>query len=314
MFERPVAPPPATGGRSSYCDDPDHTATTAFRTRRSQSRTEEESLERPASIASAVLRETVVCLGHMLGEFGALTAQALERLEVATNPEAVQAELAAMRAETLQAVAGAQAQLATERQARLVADEAAEAMSAEAEAARQYASSAEARAQATDERVGEAEAARREAIAQMHEATQRAEAAERARGVAEATQGAAELQATDAIARAEAAEGERGRALESARQAEVWPPRPKPGRAARSKSATPRSHLPINPAMRHRWPRCEPRGRPQSGQHPSPESADHAYTGIGGLAETRLGSTWIRVTPSGASIAFIVRSFRCIHG
>jgi hypothetical protein len=35
---RPVAPPPPTGGRSSYCDDPAHTAATAFQARRREAR------------------------------------------------------------------------------------------------------------------------------------------------------------------------------------------------------------------------------------------------------------------------------------
>src|SRR5690349_12321223 len=74
--DRPVAPPPATGGRSRYCDDPEHNATSAFRARRGQGRGETETLDRPASVAGATLRETVVRLGQLLGEFQSVTAQA----------------------------------------------------------------------------------------------------------------------------------------------------------------------------------------------------------------------------------------------
>src|SRR3954454_16982041 len=35
-YDRPVAPPPPTGGRSSYCPRPDHNRTTAFAVRRAE--------------------------------------------------------------------------------------------------------------------------------------------------------------------------------------------------------------------------------------------------------------------------------------
>src|SRR4051794_165635 len=37
--DQPPAPPPRTGGRSRYCDDPDHNPTTAYRARRRRSAT-----------------------------------------------------------------------------------------------------------------------------------------------------------------------------------------------------------------------------------------------------------------------------------
>ena len=157
--DRPTAPPPVTGGRSRYCDDPEHNATTAFRVRRARGGGEPDSGERPASIAGGALRETVVRLGQLLTEFQSLSQQAAEHLQVATNPVVVQTELAAVRAEALHAVAAAQSELAAEQQARLTADEAAEAAGADAQAARQLAEAAETRASEAHDRLAEAAAA-----------------------------------------------------------------------------------------------------------------------------------------------------------
>ena len=203
--ERPIAPPPATGGRSRYCDDPEHNASTAFRARRGGqgSRSESASLDRPASVAGATLRETVVRLGQLLGEFESLSAPAAEHLQVATNPEAVQAELAAARAETLQTVAAAQAETAAEQQARLTADEAAEAAQAEAEAARQSAAAAQTRAAEAEARASEAEAAKRQAETEAQGAIAQAEAVKRQ---AEADIAEAISRAAQAEARASEAE------------------------------------------------------------------------------------------------------------
>ena len=215
--DRPVAPPPATGGRSRYCDDPEHTATTAFRARRARGG-EPGTGERSASLAGATLRENVERLGQVLAEFRALSQQAAEHLQVATNPEVIQAEMAAVRAEALQAVATAQGELADERQARLTADEAAEAAQADAETARADASSAraelregiikheEARQAIRQEADQAIEQARREAAGQVSAAT-----ADRDAAVA-----AAEADKTAAIAAA----GERAdRAAAEAREA-----------------------------------------------------------------------------------------------
>ena len=61
----------------------------------------------------------------------------------------------------------------------------------------------------------------------------------------------------------------------------------------------------------YRYELCDgPAGQPDL----SLALADHAGTEIGRLAVTRSGSTWIRVTPRGASIAFIVCSCKWIHG
>src|SRR5690349_13205165 len=170
--DRPTAPPPVTGGRSRYCDDPEHNATTAFRTRRARGGGEPDSGERPASIAGATLRDTVVRLGQMLTEFQSLSQQAAEHLQAATDPEVVQTELAAVRAEALQAVATAQGELAAEQQARLTADEAAEAADAEAQAARQLAEAAETRASEAHDRLAETTAAHAAELERIREETQ----------------------------------------------------------------------------------------------------------------------------------------------
>ena len=227
--DRPVAPPPATGGRSRYCDDPEHNATTAFRARRAPGRGGPESGDRPASVAGATLRETVVRLGQMLTEFQSLSQQAAEHLQVATNPEQVQAELAAVRAEALQAVAAAQGELAAEQQARLTADEAAEAASSEAQAARQLAEAAEARAREAQDQLAEATAAhaaeleriRADAQARIDQAQASAdEAIRQAQADADAAVSAAETriadterQARETIDRARAEAGRRSATL-----------------------------------------------------------------------------------------------------
>src|SRR3954452_2062126 len=78
--DRPVAPPPPTGGRSSYCDRPDHNRTTAFAVRRAQAtgRTPPASETtavaqpgtRPAETLAGVadrLRQTLAAIEEELG-------------------------------------------------------------------------------------------------------------------------------------------------------------------------------------------------------------------------------------------------------
>ncbi|MBL7490574.1 hypothetical protein I6A62_21365, partial [Frankia sp. AgW1.1] len=108
--EEPTAPPPATGGPAPrYCARPDHTAQTAFRARRGAGRraaaaparpaSGDQAAERPASLAGASLRETVARLGQLLADFEASAAGARELLDAAVDPAAVEAELAAVRAD-----------------------------------------------------------------------------------------------------------------------------------------------------------------------------------------------------------------------
>ncbi len=170
--DRPTAPPPVTGGRSRYCDDLEHNATTAFRARRARGGGEPDSGERPASIAGLTLRDTVARLGQVLTEFQSLSQQAAEHLQVATDPAMVETELAAVRAEALQAVATAQSELAAEQQARVTADEAAEAAGAGAQAARQLAEAAETRASEAHDRLAEAAAAHAAELDRIREETQ----------------------------------------------------------------------------------------------------------------------------------------------
>jgi hypothetical protein len=127
--DQAVAPPPAVGRPSRYCTNPEHTATAAFYARRRSGQTatgEGGGVDRPASMAGAGFRETVARFAGLLEEARQLTTQAGELLHLATDPEAVSAELAASRAEALRLVAEAQGQLAAEQQARITAEEAAE--------------------------------------------------------------------------------------------------------------------------------------------------------------------------------------------
>ena len=242
--DRPVAPPPATGGRSCYCDDPEYNATTAFRARRAPGRTGPESGDRPASVAGATLRETVGRLGQMLTEFQSLSQQAIEHLQVATNPDQVQAELAAVRAEALQAVAAAQGELAAEQQARLTADEAAEAASSEAQAARQLAEAAEARAREAQDQLAEATAAHAAEL-------------ERIRADAQARIDQAQASADEAIRRSSEAETQ-VRAANDARDQALT-------QAAKLTSAPPRlRHARRTRARRPRGPGRAPRGSSSS--------------------------------------------------
>jgi hypothetical protein len=104
---QPVAPPPATGGPAPrYCLRPDHTAQTAFRARRAAKPAAAQpdpagSGDRPASLAGASLRATVDRLSDLLAEFETAASTTREMLGTATDPEAVAAELAAVRAEAL---------------------------------------------------------------------------------------------------------------------------------------------------------------------------------------------------------------------
>src|SRR6476659_5009728 len=51
--DRPVAPPPPTGGRSSYCSRPDHNRTTAFAVRQAAAGRAPAAPETPAATRSA---------------------------------------------------------------------------------------------------------------------------------------------------------------------------------------------------------------------------------------------------------------------
>ena len=136
--ERPVAPRPTTGGRSRYCDDPDHNPTSAFHARKRGREHKEptaDGVEHPASTAASSLADTTERLSAVLSEMGQLVEVAGKTLVTATNPESVATELAASRADTERRVAEVEGRLAAEIQRRMDAEEATEAMALQLAAA-----------------------------------------------------------------------------------------------------------------------------------------------------------------------------------
>src|SRR3954471_24060467 len=90
--QHPVAPPPPTGGRSSYCARPEHNRTTAYAERRRQATqeaagvlVEERSGQRPASLATATLGEITARLGQPLDRFAEHVAAVSAVLTLATD-------------------------------------------------------------------------------------------------------------------------------------------------------------------------------------------------------------------------------------
>ena len=79
--DQPTAPPPATGGRSRYCDDPEHNATTAFRARRARGgvTTSEAETEQPVTMA----RVTGAELLRQMRELASTMTTTAERLTTA---------------------------------------------------------------------------------------------------------------------------------------------------------------------------------------------------------------------------------------
>src|SRR5207302_4889525 len=103
--DRPPAPPPATGGRSRYCDNPLHTPVTAFRARRASRSTElfageaDGELDRPVSFATMRIRDHVDRLQRVLGEVRQVVERGVADLAIVGNVESVEAQLAAVQAE-----------------------------------------------------------------------------------------------------------------------------------------------------------------------------------------------------------------------
>jgi len=101
--ERPVAPAPEGAGRPSrYCDVPEHNAQSAFRERRRRASAgeldgsegaEQGGGDRPVSLAGATLRAVAVRLVADL-------ERTRDALGVLTDTEQLEAELAAVRADT----------------------------------------------------------------------------------------------------------------------------------------------------------------------------------------------------------------------
>ena len=182
--ERPVAPAGEGAGRPSrYCEQPGHNAQSAFRERRRRaaageldgSEAEQGGGERPVSLAGATLRSVAA---RLIGDL----ERTRDALGVLTDTEQLEAELAAVRADTQAEVTHAAQHEAAARRERMEADEA-------AESALRAAADADERARVASEQGQEAEARARDAQA-------RAEEADRA--------------AQDALSRADAAAGGAG--------------------------------------------------------------------------------------------------------
>src|SRR4051794_19647422 len=132
--EHPVAPPPATGGRSLHCERPDHNRTAAYAERRRLAAhgdgdvavaVEERSAERPASLATASLGEIAGRLTGLLERFGREVDAATEALSMATDAETIALERQAVLADARRDVAAAEATASTPERMRALAEAAA---------------------------------------------------------------------------------------------------------------------------------------------------------------------------------------------
>ena len=134
--ERPVVPGPEGAGRPArYCELPGHNAQTAFRERRRRAAAgegddgdaERDGGDRPVSLAAMSLRALASKLSGDLQRTSADLERTREVIGVLTDTEQLEAELAAVRADTQAEVSHAAQQQAATRRERMEADEAAEA-------------------------------------------------------------------------------------------------------------------------------------------------------------------------------------------
>src|SRR3954469_10062759 len=101
--DSPVAPPPPTGGRSSYCVRPDHNRTTAFAVRRAEaagraSATPETAAGTPSGPPPAeALTEVADRLRQTLSAIHEQVRRAQEALTQAADAELLEVERAAVR-------------------------------------------------------------------------------------------------------------------------------------------------------------------------------------------------------------------------
>src|SRR4051794_4318800 len=126
--DRPVAPPPPTGGRSSYCDRPDHNRTTAFAARPAQAtaRTPGAS-ERPAAAQPGPRpAETLAGVADRLAQTLAAIEEELgsarEVLTRAADAELLEVERAAIRTDARREIAEADQRAALADRVRAVAE------------------------------------------------------------------------------------------------------------------------------------------------------------------------------------------------
>jgi len=223
---RPRVPAPVGGGRpSAYCDDSAHTAVSAFRARRAAAADAvaatgegEESGGRPASLAGMRLRSVADQVREELAShrqrLDSLVEAALESLDGAGDPAAVEAELASMRAELIRSLVDTDAALAGERRDRAAAEE--RAVRAEQLRGEADADAAAARQDATSART-DADAARADAAEARREAEEH-RAAAAAASAAEQAVSTARVQAEEQADRARAAQAGAERDAEAARE------------------------------------------------------------------------------------------------
>ena len=222
--DRPAAPPPATGGRSRYCDDPEHNATTAFRARRARggvTSTEAET-EQPVTMARVTGAELLRQMRELAGTMTATADRLTTAVATIGDTTAAEAEVESARAAAERRAATAEDErAAAERRAieadqfRAQADDAAEEMSAQRDAA-------EARAREALEQLAEAAAVHAAEAGRIREETQaRIGIAEEDRDRAIAARDAAveQAEADKAAARAEA--DERVRLAEAQAQEQI---------------------------------------------------------------------------------------------
>src|SRR3954451_16477963 len=98
--DRPVAPPPPTGGRSSYCSRPDHNRTTAFAVRKAEAarRAPAAAGTRAAAASGAeTLTEVADRLGQLLTAIEDQVGRAREVLTRAADAELLEVGRAAVR-------------------------------------------------------------------------------------------------------------------------------------------------------------------------------------------------------------------------
>lgn len=219
--DRSRTPPPPNAGRpSTYCVGPGHNAAAAFRARRAgaQEAEAETSQGSSASLAGMRLRSVAEQVGDELAghrrRLEQLVETALTSFDEAGDPAAVEAELAAMRAEMLRTVGDSDAALAAERRDRA----AAEGRAAQAEQLRDTAEAASAAVQLEVEDAT-AEAARAREAAAEHQAL--AAAAVAREEAATAAREAAEDRTRQARAEQTTAERETAAAIEASARAEA---------------------------------------------------------------------------------------------
>jgi colicin import membrane protein len=218
--ERPVAPAPEGAGRPSrYCEQPEHNAQSAFRERRRRAGAgeldgsegaEQGRGDRPVSLAGATLRAVAARLVADL-------ERTRDALGVLTDTEQLEAELAAVRADTQAEVSHAAQHEAAARRERMEADEAAESALRAAAEAEERARAASEREREAEARGGDAQVRAEEAERAAQDALARADAAAAAQSAAEVAATRAGEQAQEALARAELAEKDRAAELARAR-------------------------------------------------------------------------------------------------